>query len=1702
MNNKLLQKLQNLNYNIKRKRTLKLYIRQKELANLNDKRKVLFKKIAYLTTDTKYYLLFFVFILALQPIINSNIQFAQASPNPALSISGYIWENEDGSGADTVSQISSGDGTIEAPWGSRINLRAQLKNTGDALSGANLGLFYDKGDNHWSKVSSSSKNNSYDKLQQLTAIDTSGDKGQGLEAAMDINGNIWTSYHADGDNLKVAKYVGTGGSGCNSSEWTCEIVDDHATNIYGKTSSIAINPSNNQAWVAYYDSTNQDLKVAKYVGTGGSGCSSISWDCMVIDTAGNVGEYSDIKFDARGVAYVTYRELITVDVSGKIKIAEFVGTGGSGCNSSEWTCSNLDDNAGPNVSYNTIEFDQNNKAWITYIDRANGNLMVAEKVGTGGTGCDIGSVWSCYSVSTTTVNGDPFLKIDKSGNPWISYLNETDLSIAKYVGSSGSCSDSRWECTNVDTNGNVGSLSSIDFDSNNNPWVSYRDSTNDDVKVARYVGSGGFNCAVTTWSCISIDSDYEISEGGFYSKLLIDSYDNVNILYYTAGTEDNLVIARIKNWKTGGGCDNNTFATSWDCYAIDNSGSVGLYSSIAVDRSGTPWIAYYDQNFNDVKIAKYVGIGGNCNSTKWQCTILHSTNDIGAYIDLAIGSDDRPWIATKDLTGNNLVLLTTNRGAGNDCTNLNWDCYTIDSTGDVGSNPSIVLDSSNRPWVSYWDATNTSLKIARNVVSGGTGCAIATTWTCITIDNTSTDYGFNSSIAINPGDDNPWVVYNGLATDKNLKIAKYDGAGNGACGADWVCTTIKSGNVGGSVSLAFDSPGKAWVAYADVTNNDLYVAKEVGASGTGCTSSAWTCSLVDSYGEVGQSANLAFDANGKAWVVYEQKNTGQSDRLKIAHYTSDNGTGCQGSNGTWNCEYLDGQTSNKIGLSAGIAFNPDGDIYVTYYDETGADLKFASLQRQGDIVLGTAQRYLDDSVISESHADMTSVTDTVNRDDADCIGGGTWNNGLYSSSAGLNLLSLPAGNVTPQCTEIVFSIDLTQADIGAKYRFMIATDDTWQSDKNPWRGLSGNVKTPELNVSDISSIFSKEKIAHTSSLCANSTTWYCEEFGALTDTDMDSLSFAMSPDGVPWVSYFDDTGVANSGDVYVANYVGTGGSGCGVGVTNWTCQKIFDTTTINNDFGIDMDFDTNGKLWIVFYHTNGNLYGVHFVGSGGTGCTSTAWKCEAIDTTQGTPGNYPSIAIDKNNNPWISSYDNTNNRLVISHYVGSGGNCTNSAWYCETVDSRDELGRESSIAISPVGVPWVVAMSAPNNPTVNETHYVIAMNYVGSGGTGCTSTAWQCYILTTRTDTPTFWSSFKPSIAFDHNGVPHAAFRNKNDPSIDTILAKFIGGTSQTSCGVGNTTAWDCTTITNTNQETESLTSLIFDQQNNPMIALATKKTGFNTADVGLTRYVGSGGTGCSGTTAYSCELIDQDTTNNFGGSLTFRQDTAGYGWIISLNTTTDKIRVARSVNPLSRPSLSKSSDSTSVMAYNTMGRYNNTLGKSLSSGTGQCNGTSDYFGACAYFHASGDYDSVVTQANETPVFLGAQKYDSNTILPTLQWEGNTNLAPNTSGSAGDILLQIYRYGTTNSWETIASNTTSASCDTVNCRLESTPSGIPSEYFELKNGKYWQYIRVIQIPSTTSITFKTDQLKATTNETRLRGGSYLQDGVRRPLNWR
>ena len=73
------------------------------------------------------------------------------------------------------------------------------------------------------------------------------------------------------------------------------------------------------------------------------------------------------------------------------------------------------------------------------------------------------------------------------------------------------------------------------------------------------------------------------------------------------------------------------------------------------------------------------------------------------------------------------------------------------------------------------------------------------------------------------------------------------------------------------------------------------------------------------------------------------------------------------------------------------------------------------------------------------------------------------------------------------------------------------------------------------------------------------------------------------------------------------------------------------------------------------------------------GWTGSDWSIEIVDN-EGDVGAYTSLAIDSNDNPHVSYYDNSNSALKYAYWAGS-------RWLITTIDSVGDVGSYTSLAL-------------------------------------------------------------------------------------------------------------------------------------------------------------------------------------------------------------------------------------------------------------------------------------------------------------------------------------------------------------------------------------------------------------------------------------
>jgi len=360
-----------------------------------------------------------------------------------------------------------------------------------------------------------------------------------------------------------------------------------------------------------------------------------------------------------------------------------------------------------------------------------------------------GASWECVTITvdfnqniTVDNAGDvgkySSIAIRTNGKPVISYYDETNGDLKLVLCHNNSCTSK--QISTLDSAGDVGRFTSIAIGTDGKPVISYFDFTNGDLKV---VSCGNTTCNFSN----NINALDVAGNVGRWTSIAIGS-DNLPVISYWDTTNTAFKVLHCGNTT----CDSGNTITT-----VDNSGSVGLFSSIAIGTDGLPVISYNDESIDDLKVLHC----GNtlCNSGN-TITTLDSAGTVGLHTSIAIGSDGNPVISYYEGFPNDDLKVAH---CGNPtCTSGNSK-YTIVSGGNIGERSSIAIGTIGNPVISYHDGNTNALKV---VHCGNESCSSGNTLT--TLDSVD-DVGRYSSIVIDPDGNHVISYYDD--TNGDLKVA-------------------------------------------------------------------------------------------------------------------------------------------------------------------------------------------------------------------------------------------------------------------------------------------------------------------------------------------------------------------------------------------------------------------------------------------------------------------------------------------------------------------------------------------------------------------------------------------------------------------------------------------------------------------------------------------------------------------------------------------------------------------------------------------------------------------------------------------------------------------------------------------------------------------------------------------------------------------
>ncbi len=315
-----------------------------------------------------------------------------------------------------------------------------------------------------------------------------------------------------------------------------------------------------------------------------------SWHIEVVDSGGDVTEYTSLALDASGYPHITYVHAANYDLRYAYRDA------------SGWHIQTVDNGERAGL-FSSLALDQSGYPHISYHEQANHTLKYAYQDGAG---------WHIQTVDSERYAGYyTSLALDGNGYPHIAYLDLSnwDLRYA-YRDTYG------WHIQTVDSEGDVGGWPSLALDKSGYPHISYYDGTNKSLKYARRDGAG--------WYVQTVDNEPYV---GWDTSIALDESDYPHISHHDNVSSDLKYAYRD--------------ASGWHNETVDSKGHVGRYSSLALDEGDYPHVSYSDSSNDDLKYT-YRDASG------WHIQTADSEGDVGMHTSLALDGDGYPHISYYD----------------------------------------------------------------------------------------------------------------------------------------------------------------------------------------------------------------------------------------------------------------------------------------------------------------------------------------------------------------------------------------------------------------------------------------------------------------------------------------------------------------------------------------------------------------------------------------------------------------------------------------------------------------------------------------------------------------------------------------------------------------------------------------------------------------------------------------------------------------------------------------------------------------------------------------------------------------------------------------------------------------------------------------------------------------------------------------------
>ena len=344
----------------------------------------------------------------------------------------------------------------------------------------------------------------------------------------------------------------------------------------------------------------------------------------------------------------------------------------------------------------------------------------------------------------------------------------------------------------VDSVGNVGFDTSLELDAFGYPVISYTEY----FGALKLVHCNDAICSGGDDSIVTVDNGVNY---GWKTSLALDEFGYPVITYMT-----NSLVLKLVHCN-----DVNCSGEDESILYVDDTSSAGYESSLVLDSSGFPVISYYDTEYDDLRLAR-------CNDSicaSVSISIVDSIDSVGRGSSLKLDSSGFPVISYLQREGEDPWSLLLAHCNDSYCVGGDESIVFVDIAGsEFLAGTSLMLDSSGFPVISYLGGTD-RLKL----VHCDDPYCLDGDDSIVTLDNINS-LRHEPSLAI---DNSGFPVISYYDKDnEDLRLAHCNDPN--CTGGDESNVFIESaGSVGAWNSLELDSSGFPVISYYDAGNGDL-----------------------------------------------------------------------------------------------------------------------------------------------------------------------------------------------------------------------------------------------------------------------------------------------------------------------------------------------------------------------------------------------------------------------------------------------------------------------------------------------------------------------------------------------------------------------------------------------------------------------------------------------------------------------------------------------------------------------------------------------------------------------------------------------------------------------------------------------------------------------------------------------------------------